>query len=747
MIKLKKILKYANIVILTIIILLSSCLIGTPLVENNVQLIYIIAGIFSIAYFVYQIVKKKKIEINKIDIIVIMLAFSTFIPLISQKFVSLTETIHGIIKYFCILNLYLITKNECKKNPEFIDIILNSIIISILFLCIVGIDEICFNWLGGFKTFLNYSNVEYDEVRIGSLFSYANTMAAVAGLGIFLCAGYVLKSKKIVNKIIYSAFVLVMLVTLILTYSRLVYIIFALMVLFYIIIIYRNYGKSIWKIMKRPKNIIIGSIALIALVVYIIIGLKIPTELNVKTSYQKIFYSVEPNTEYIFKFDVDSNSTQDDNFSIKVTEKNKYFDNVNETQISFSTFSGEKELKIKTQESTSVIYLKIENVNGDENNKLIIKNAQLNEKKLILKYKILPTKIIEKIQSISFNNKSVWERTEFISGALRIVKENWLFGLGTNAWRTVQSQKQAYYCYAKEVHCFPVQIFLENGIIGFIACIGIIVLLIAKLVEKSKGGNGNFVICSSIVGILFLLLHSMLDFDMSFFYVLVIVFSIIATISSEEEKVKLNMGSILYCILIVIATCSVYVSAIEYHYKKNTQMLVINAKWTEERIYNTYYKLLPFNKQIKQERYIRLSNAGKLTSLEKKKAKKNMIVTEKYTSNNLVLENVREFIRLSLECKQNVSKDIKFALKYVQSTEEFSRFQPDFQLYRFDNLKQIVKLLNDAGENEYAEKFQEQYKKEIENKKDSILDYNKARYSKEWVERYENELEKLNENN
>ena len=104
MIKLKKILKYANIVILTIIILLSSCLIGTPLVENNVQLIYIIAGIFSIAYFVYQIVKKKKIEINKIDIIVIMLAFSTFIPLISQKFVSLTETIHGIIKYFCILN-------------------------------------------------------------------------------------------------------------------------------------------------------------------------------------------------------------------------------------------------------------------------------------------------------------------------------------------------------------------------------------------------------------------------------------------------------------------------------------------------------------------------------------------------------------------------------------------------------------------------------------------------------------------
>ena len=124
-----------------------------------------------------------------------------------------------------------------------------------------------------------------------------------------------------------------------------------------------------------------------------------------------------------------------------------------------------------------------------------------------------------------------------------------------------------------------------------------------------------------------------------------------------------------------------------------------------------------------------------------------MLVTEKYTSNNLVLENVREFIRLSLECKQNVSKDIKFALKYVQSTEEFSRFQPDFQLYRFNNLKQIVKLLNDAGENEYAEKFQEQYKKEIENKKDSILDYNKARYSKEWVERYENELEKLNENN
>ena len=38
--------------------------------------------------------------------------------------------------------------------------------------------------------------------------------------------------------------------------------------------------------------------------------------------------------------------------------------------------------------------------------------------------------------TISLKNKSAWERLNFINDAVKLIKENWLCGMGGNAWRT-----------------------------------------------------------------------------------------------------------------------------------------------------------------------------------------------------------------------------------------------------------------------------------------------------------------------
>ena len=149
-----------------------------------------------------------------------------------------------------------------------------------------------------------------------------------------------------------------MLVTMILTYSRFVYIMFALAILIYGIILCKKY-KIKEKITKK-KLAIIGIIIILA-ITYIAIGLNIPTKLEIGSSYQKIMYTAKPNEKYKFTFDIESKAEgEQEPFIIKITEKNKYFDEVKMEAIKFGSYTGTKEIEIETDKDTSVIYINIE---------------------------------------------------------------------------------------------------------------------------------------------------------------------------------------------------------------------------------------------------------------------------------------------------------------------------------------------------------------------------------------------------
>lgn len=752
----KNIIQNINIIIIVILILLSTLLIGTPSYESNVQIVYILTSIFSICYFIiFKLIKKEKIITSKIDICIIVLVFSTLIPLIAKTYVSLSETIHIILKYFTVLNLYLITKSECRKNPKYIDIVLNTIIISILLLCIIGIDEINGNYLKDFKELVNYNYIQDEEIRIGSLFSYPNAMAVIAGAGFFLCLGYIFKKQdnSKVKKVLYIIIALIMLITLILTYSRLVYILFALSIIIYGLILCKNYN------VKINKKTITGLFIITLLVVlYIVIGLQVPSKVSINKQYQKIMYSVLPDEDYCFKFDIEATSTEEDGFLIEITEKDKYFDDVNITKIDFGSFSGEKEIKIHTQENTSVMYINIES--KKESQSLLINNSYLNGEKFILKYKLLPTGIVEKVQSISFSNKSAWERLNFIKDALKIIKDNWLCGLGGNAWRTMQLKVQQYSYYASEVHCFIIQIFLENGIAGFLSCIGIIIFILIHLFKEIKNKEMNIQNISLAVAIMFILMHSLLDFDMSFFYILLIVFLMISVLKKDKSEIKKEtkkskiVNYLLYIVLIIISIANIYTTTIEMYYKNDQIISKKGAIWTQQERFSTYYEILPFNKNIKIDKYGILINSWKQDNAELQGLIENILTTEKYTNSNLQLQTVyiyvesilKDYIEIYSEennTKVDVDKleKLDFALEYIKETEQFSKYRPDFQIIRLRNLKQIIKILQEAEITEYANKFEEQLEKEILEKEECILDYSNARYKKENVEKYKNSIE------
>lgn len=725
----KEKIKHINIITIVVILSLITLLIGTPYYKGNVYIINIILSTYGVLYFIMQIILKKKIEINSLDMCILLLAISSLGALILRKYISLTGTIENIFKLFSIVSFYLIIKNECKENQKNKKIIINAIIISILILCLIGIDEINLNLLENFKKIIKYKYIYYDEVRICSLFAYPNTMAVVAGFGIFLCLGEIFENKKVIPKILYSITTLIMAMTMILTYSRLVYLTFALILIFYILIICKKY-----KIQEKlsAKKIAIVIALIISAIIYIVIGLHISKKVKIKDEYQKILYTVESNKDYTFEFEIEETASCE----IKFTEKSIYFDDIKETILNIEKFEGKKSIKIHTTENTKALFINIYTKNG-----VTIKKAKINEKELILKYKILPTNIVDKLSSISLKNRSAWERLNFMQDAYKATKESWLVGLGGEAWQGIQLKVQKYNYSTLDAHSFVMQTFLENGILGLIACIGIYIELTKILLKQCKQKDINMSKVSQLIAIIFILVHSMLDINMSYYYVFITVITAIAIISSEKEKNRIiKKSNIIYIIVIMLLTVVLYNGIVKESFIKTKQATKVTSEWTEDKIYNMYYTILPFDKEVKEKKY--KADRTIKNYKENKKMIENLVKTEKTSRENLNLNNIYNYIKL---LDNNENKKIEIMYNYICETEEYCKYANDIQITRLVNLKNIAKYLENNKNIEYANKIKEQFNKEYKERKTYILDYQKLRYNKNLVEQYEQELEKIKE--
>lgn len=732
----KKIIEKFGIIFIAIIIFVTTFLIGTPLVQENVFTISIVINSLSLIYYIYNIVKKEKIVTNKLDIFLILLTLSSVIPLIFGTYASLSETIYTAIKYFAILNTYFLAKNECKKDKKNIGIIVNCIILSIIALCFIGIDEINDNKLRFFKNDLNYELVLYDEVRLSSLFSYPNTMAIVCAIGVFLALSEIIKTKKIPMKIVYILALLVMGITLILTYSRLVYMLFAFCALLYGVFYLRKYNiKEI--IVRNKKKILIGlGSAILLVITYLLIGLNLSRTLVVKNEYQKILYTVDSNTEYTFKFNAKTSGMK-----ITVTEKNDYFDNITATTEEYSNLNGEEiEFKIHTSDDTSVIYLNIENTVKDT--ETAISSCTLNGEKLILQYMLLPTNVVDKVQSISLNNKSAWERFAFVEDALELIKDNWLFGYGGNAWRVLQFKTQDYSYGSREVHNFIVQAFLEFGIIGFVAYILVIIWFAKKVFRNFRNNNSDIRSISIEIAIIILLLHSLLDFNLSFVYVLTILVILLGITNSDEDEIKLENKYkwILSILLIILSLTSLTISAIEKYYIDSTRYIVNGTENTRLKLFEGCYNLIPYNINL-QERLYTAYETDELSNLDKLiEIKKRNIENEKYSEENLDLTNILDYALLLKKNNNLTIDEINYILKYIYDTEGTVKYDPHKVTKRWENIWELIKEIdNDDAD----EKLKDQLNKEIKKYSEDILDYSKCRYEIKMVGYFKMQIQTL----
>ena len=480
-------LKKINLILIFIIIILYSLFIGSPL-KDNITVVNIIIIIYAIICFIIRnIQNKNKIKVisSKIDLFILLLCISSVIPLILNRSITISGSLNNFTRYLTIFAIYTIIKIQLKDNPKDIEHIINAIIISGIIIFAIGIDNLTYNIFEIFLSNIGTVSVINQDYRFVSNFGYANTTAVVMVI-VYILSIYKYKDEKNNKKYIYSVTSFLALIGLILSYSRAVWMLFALTIIIYLIvnknqkiniyivtgilsviysmiflnlrpnelyllidillIIFSLLTPCILNLTERIKfrkikkrTIIILSIVIMIVVVALYrYGLTKTEPLilfeNVysESKHEQVIRNINANQEYNISFDIEaiSRTNQKPVFSITIVERNKYDDIINETTNQFNNYNGTFEINITTKNETTNFIIRFERLNRAGSEKLIIKNLNINKKNIILKYQFLPKTLVDRIEETNFSGKSVWERFVFIEDGIKILKDNFIIGIG-----------------------------------------------------------------------------------------------------------------------------------------------------------------------------------------------------------------------------------------------------------------------------------------------------------------------------
>ncbi len=694
-IKSEKLIEKTGFIIILLTIVLLNIFIGSN-IKQPIWIIQMMVSVFTMIYLIISKINNKKNIIikGKIDIAVLIFAISTILPYIFRTYATLDGTINFILKYWAVYGLYILIRNITDTNKKR-EILINTIIISSIIPIIFGIDKLTLNISEPVLEFIN--SIKIEDTRMISTFGYANTFAMYLVITTSLAIAKLSNTDKKKIKISYAIYILIASITIALTQSKLTLALVALTIFIFIV-------KGIKEKKISKKWIISGIIFVIVFFIYFFIAIQIDKPLKITEEDKNcVIRNIEPSTRYKFELDINSKSSKEYNtYEIAIVEVTRYFSEKYLDRIEFGKFEGTKTLNIETSEFVDHIEIRIKNKLKQE---ITINDLKINGKKYILEYKIIPEELVRMFTTFNFKNSSVWQRGDYWRDGIKILKNNWIIGQGGNTWRVSYGQVQDYLYYAKEGHCYILEIWMSFGILGTLSYIFIIAITIQngiqQLKESKQNKKGYRNILAMFVGILLLIIHSTMDFDMSYLIMEMIFFALMALINSRDRKIENSKGIVDICVIVIfiIITIGNILGFISQVFEDETGITSEKiAHWISRYQYN----------QIVYIENSKIQDENKINYIKK------YIKNEPYQYQNIMYEimsneiinnsaaRTEENIRYLVDTWKNTNLERKYEITTIQKRAEIM-LELSENLYEDENLKTYAKEIAQIIVEEYSE--------------------------------------------
>lgn len=195
---------------------------------------------------------------------------------------------------------------------------------------------------------------------------------------------------------------------------------------------------------------------------------------------------------------------------------------------------------------------------------------------------LLPDKIAVRFDNINLQQHSVLERWTFYRDGIKIAHDYPLLGAGGGAWPALYEAYQNNPYWSRQAHSYFVQTLVEIGWLGLAVLIGLLayafILYIRAHIRfpEQRGSHIVFFIFALTV-----LLHSAIDFDMSYIYLSSLVFLCLGcmlspfagrmTINRLANIRRYRWKYVFPTILAVLSLTLLFVSASNYNANRNYQ--------------------------------------------------------------------------------------------------------------------------------------------------------------------------------
>ena len=607
--------------------------------KEDLLIVSLIITLLGFVFLIYNLIKykgKSLKKVNLISIFLLTLSFAYTLPIFTNNYANLNDSIFELLRYCLLFVVYFIVRN-CND----IKLYKYAIICIATLQSIFGIDGMCSRFFENVLKLFGSSYLDKDYDRLSGSIQYANVTAIIIYVAIF----FILEifDKKLSydnkNKVLKLNFINLLLYinifALILTKSRVVLIIFVISILIKLLL-NKNVSKTgniilvcdilfsvVFTAMFTTyilSNKIMGyiifaigcifSIALISIIFYF--KKKFSFKFDFKKVNKKVILSailclfiiyiaisLQITSSLVLSYNSNSSNIVSRNIYDIAKGVNKI--NITTNNLDESANYDIKVYAINTDRSSELIYTAntlssssgnyiFEYYNVDDNfknlrfdfivqsGKFEVKSIVINNNTRKINYLLIPSDMIFRIQDIMHGSTSIYDRLEYNKDSFKILSKtykNFIFGVGGEGFKNLYETVQTLNYYSTEAHNSYLQIFVESGILGFLSILAIIFITIK-----------NYKVYSlyEFLAILGFLIHSLLDLNFSYFLVIVIFGILIAIKDAKkcDDEIKFRLLNDIYIVIttFIISTSFLILLMAQISYYKFC--LFENSKYSSE---------------------------------------------------------------------------------------------------------------------------------------------------------------------
>ncbi|MFE5324211.1 O-antigen ligase family protein [Paenibacillus sp. NPDC056579] len=204
---------------------------------------------------------------------------------------------------------------------------------------------------------------------------------------------------------------------------------------------------------------------------------------------------------------------------------------------------------------------------------------------------LLPEDIKNRIENINFEQHSVLERGTFYVDSIKLIKDYPILGAGGGAWAALYEKYQNNPYVSRQAHNFFIQYLVETGIVGILILLGFLIYIFYLYIRSFFKPSGQDRHVFYIVTIS-LLIHSIIDFDLSYVFLGVLVFfSLGAMISHLDSNIQFKfvkeknipyINKTVPALLLVLSVVMFFISAQNLKANSFFQVALANASGGKE---------------------------------------------------------------------------------------------------------------------------------------------------------------------